>query len=179
MTYLPNLVVARGGTIAYAGTIVTIFLAVGVIGLYAGGWFGDRFGAMPVAVGSLLLSAPALYGFFAFGGTLGIVSLLVANVLLNVQTAPSVAIVQRMLPRNLGMALGLMNGVAFGAGSALVALVGFGVARIGASGALLGVSALPVLCAATYWLSGRRLGMRENGNGNPFSYESQLGRMAR
>jgi MFS transporter, FSR family, fosmidomycin resistance protein len=157
MTYLPNLIVARGGSIAQAGVIVTLFLGVGVIGLYLGGWLGDRYGALPIAVASLFASAPVLYGFFAFGGAAGLLFLLLAGVLLNVQSAPSVAIVQRMLPRNLGMALGLMNGVAFGAGSALVTAVGFGVARIGAAGALLQVSALPLLCAAAFWLAGRRL----------------------
>lgn len=158
MTYLPNLIVARGGSIAQAGVIVTAFLAVGVIGLYLGGWLGDRYGALPIAVASLFASAPALYGFFAFGGIASVASLMLAGVLLNVQSAPSVAIVQRMLPRNLGMALGLMNGVAFGAGSALVTAVGFGVARIGAAGALFEVSALPLACAAAFWLAGRRLG---------------------
>lgn len=158
MTYLPNLVVARGGSIGEAGVIVTLFLAVGVIGLYLGGVLGDRYGALPIAVASLFATAPVLYGFFAFGGTFGLLFLLLAGVLLNVQSAPSVAIVQRMLPRNLGMALGLMNGVAFGAGSALVTAVGFGVARIGAAGALFEVSALPVACAAAFWLAGRRLG---------------------
>src|SRR5579872_907344 len=157
MTYLPNLIVSRGGSIAQAGIIVTLFLAVGVIGLYLGGWLGDRYGALPIAVASLFATAPVLYGFFAFGGTLGLMFLLVAGVLLNVQSAPSVAIVQRMLPRNLGMALGLMNGVAFGAGSALVTAVGFGAARIGAANALLEVSALPIACAAAFWLAGRRL----------------------
>lgn len=157
MTYLPNLIVARGGTITEAGTIVTAFLAAGVIGLYAGGWLGDRFGALPIAVGSLALAAPALYGFFVLGNAGGLAALLLANVLLNVQSAPSVAIVQRMLPRNLGMALGLMNGVAFGVGSALVTAVGFGVARIGAANTLLYVSMLPVLCAVAYWLAGRRV----------------------
>jgi FSR family fosmidomycin resistance protein-like MFS transporter len=157
MTYLPNLVVARGGSIAQAGVIVTLFLAVGVIGLYLGGWLGDRYGALPIAVASLFITAPVLYGFFAFTGALSLTFLLLAGVLLNVQSAPSVAIVQRMLPRNLGMALGLMNGVAFGAGSALVTAVGFGVARIGAANALLEVSALPLACAAAFWLAGRRL----------------------
>jgi MFS transporter, FSR family, fosmidomycin resistance protein len=157
MTYLPNLIVARGGTIGEAGTIVTAFLAAGVIGLYAGGWLGDRFGAVPIAVASLAAAAPALYTFFAFPGVAGIAALLTANALLNVQSAPSVVIVQRMLPRNLGMALGLMNGVAFGAGSALVTAVGFGVARIGPAETLLQISALPLLCALTYWLAGRRL----------------------
>lgn len=157
MTYLPNLIVSRGGSIAQAGVVVTLFLAVGVIGLYAGGWLGDRFGALPIAVASLFLTAPVLYAFFAFGGVAGTGALLLAGVLMNVQSAPSVAIVQRMLPRNLGMALGLMNGVAFGLGSALVTLVGFGVARVGAAGALLQVSALPIAAAAAFWLAGRRL----------------------
>jgi FSR family fosmidomycin resistance protein-like MFS transporter len=157
MTYLPNLVVARGGSIAQAGVLVTAFLAVGVIGLYLGGWLGDRYGALPIAVASLIVSAPVLYGFFAFGGAVGLAFLLLAGVLLNVQSAPSVAIVQRMLPKNLGMALGLMNGVAFGAGSALVTAVGFGVARIGPANALLEVSALPLLCGAAFWLAGRRI----------------------
>jgi FSR family fosmidomycin resistance protein-like MFS transporter len=125
--------------------------------LYAGGWLGDRFGAVPIAVGSLILASPALYAFFALHGAGSLTALMLANVLLNIQSAPSVVIVQRMLPRNLGMALGLMNGVAFGAGSALVTAVGFGVARIGAAGALLDVSALPLVCSMAYWLAGRRI----------------------
>jgi FSR family fosmidomycin resistance protein-like MFS transporter len=157
MTYLPNLIVAQGGTIQRAGTIVTAFLIAGTVGLYAGGWLGDRFGAVRIAVISLAAAAPAFYGFFALGGAAGLLALLLANALLNVQSAPSVAIVQRMLPRNLGMALGLMNGVAFGAGSALVTAVGFGVARIGAANTLGEVALLPLLCAGTYWLAGRRL----------------------
>lgn len=157
MTYLPNMVIARGGSIAQAGIVVTAFLAVGVIGLYLGGWLGDRYGAVPIAVGSLLATAPVLYGFFVFSGAASLTCLLLAGVLLNVQSAPSVAIVQRMLPRNLGMALGLMNGVAFGAGSALVTAVGVGVAHLGAANALFEVSALPIACGAAFWLAGRRL----------------------
>lgn len=157
MTFLPNLIVARGGTISDAGAIVTAFLAVGVPGLYAGGWLGDRLGAVPIAVLSLVASAPVLLGFFLLHGAWSIAALLLGGVLLNVQSAPSVAIVQRMLPRNLGMALGLMNGVAFGAGSALVTAVGFAVSRIGAANALLEISVLPVASALTYWLAGRRL----------------------
>jgi len=160
MTYLPNLIVARGGSIAQAGVIVTLFLAVGIIGLYAGGALGDRYGALPIAIGSLVATAPVLIGFFAFSGAFSLTCLLLAGVLLNVQSAPSVAIVQRMLPRNLGMALGLMNGVAFGAGSALVTAVGFGVARAGAADALLAVSALPLACAAAFYAAGRRMRTR-------------------
>ncbi|MEO8713962.1 MAG: hypothetical protein ABI369_03020, partial [Acetobacteraceae bacterium] len=89
--------------------------------------------------------------------------LFAANALLNIQTAPAVALVQRMLPRNLGMALGLINGVAFGVGSALVTLVGYAVARIGADAALLRVSALPILGASVFALVGWRLRRRLSG----------------
>ncbi|MDQ6929075.1 MAG: MFS transporter [Candidatus Eremiobacteraeota bacterium] len=150
MTYLPNLVAVRGGSIVAAGEIVTAFLAVGAIGLFAGGYLGDRFGALRVSIVSLLLAVPCLYGFFIENNAFGMASLLLASVLLNVQSAPGVVIVQRMLPRNLGMALGLMNGVAFGIGSALVAIAGFVVASGGPQLALELVSLLPVLCALAY-----------------------------
>ncbi len=160
MTFLPNLIVGRGGSIADAGAMVTAFLGVGVAGLYVGGRLGDRFGAVPIAVWSLAASAPVLLGFFLLSGVAATAALLLGSVLLTVQSAPSVAIVQKMLPRNLGMALGLMNGVAFGAGSALVTGVGFAVSKIGASNALFELSVMPILCALAYWLAGRRLQLR-------------------
>lgn len=157
MTYLPNLIVARGGSVVAAGEVVTAFLAVGVFGLYAGGYLGDRFGAIAVSVGSMVAAVPCLYGFFVLPGPVAYAALFAAGALLNVQSAPGVAIVQRMLPRNLGVALGLMNGVAFGIGSALVAAIGFLVARAGAEAALRDVSVLPLLCALAYVAVSRRL----------------------
>ncbi|MDP9017822.1 MAG: MFS transporter [Candidatus Eremiobacteraeota bacterium] len=150
MTYLPNLIVARGGSIALAGEVVTLFLATGAIGLFAGGYLADRFGVYAISIASLAGAVPFLFAFFVVPGPLGFALLFVAGMLLNVQSAPGVAIVQRMLPKNLGMALGLMNGVAFGIGSAMVAGVGFIVARSGPSAALADVSALPIVCALAY-----------------------------
>ena len=160
LTYLPNLVTARGGGVPLAGETVTVFLMAGVFCLYLGGYLGDRVGPLSVSIVALLLAVPCLYGFLALSGTGAIALALAANALLNVQTAPAVALVQRMLPRNLGMALGLINGVAFGVGSALVALVGYAVARIGADAALMRVSALPILGALVFALAGWRMRRR-------------------
>jgi FSR family fosmidomycin resistance protein-like MFS transporter len=77
--------------------------------------------------------------------------------LLAVQNAPGVVIVQSLLPRNLGMALGLINGVAFGAGSVLVTLVGVVVTRFGPEAALIDVSVMPLVGAAAYLVVARRL----------------------
>ncbi|HJS84379.1 MAG TPA: MFS transporter [Acetobacteraceae bacterium] len=156
LTYLPNLITARGGGVTFAGEIVTAFLIASVLGLYLGGYLGDRVGPLAVSVLALLLAVPCLYGFLVLGGRGSIPLLLAANALLNIQTAPAVALVQRMLPRNLGMALGLINGVAFGIGSVLVTLVGYAVARIGADAALMRVSGLPILGAFVFALVGLR-----------------------
>jgi MFS transporter, FSR family, fosmidomycin resistance protein len=156
MTYLPNLLVARGETLVIAGQVVSAFLLVSAVGLFIGGFLADRYGAALVSVASLCAAAGCFALFFATPGWFAIVPLLLASVLLAVQNAPGVALVQAMLPRNLGMALGLMNGVAFGAGSALVATIGFAVARAGAQAPLEIVGLTPLLAAVPFAIVGRR-----------------------
>jgi FSR family fosmidomycin resistance protein-like MFS transporter len=150
ITFLPNLLVGRGLSIPAAGQIVTAFLLVSSIGLFAGGYLSDRFGPVRISIAALCGAVPFLFGFFVFPEWFAIPSLLTASALLAVQNAPGVAMVQAMLPKNLGMALGLMNGVAFGAGSALVAGIGIAVAQFGASSALEAVSVTPLLAALSY-----------------------------
>ncbi len=144
VTYLPNVLTAKGVSLAGSGQVVSAFLLVSAIGLFAGGWLSDRFGAVRVSIASLVASVPFFAAAFFVPLPFAVALLMVASVLLAVQNAPGVAIVQAMLPKNLGMALGLMNGVAFGLGSALVAVVGVVVAREGASSALGLVSAVPL-----------------------------------
>jgi FSR family fosmidomycin resistance protein-like MFS transporter len=156
MTYLPNLLVARGESLTLAGQTVSAFLLVSAIGLLLGGYLADRFGAIPISIASLCSAVPCFLGFFALAGPVSTGLLMLASVLLAVQNAPGVALVQSMLPRNLGMALGLMNGVAFGAGSALVAVAGLAVARLGAGPALEQLSFVPLAAALPFLLVGRR-----------------------
>lgn len=157
MTYLPNLLVARGGTIVEAGQLVTAFLLVGIIGMYLGGYLGDRLGSVAASVVALVAAVPCLVAFFFLPPAFGIAFLLLGSVCMAVQNAPGVVIVQALLPRNLGMALGLINGVAFGAGSILVTVVGVAVTRLGPETALIDVSVMPLLGAAAYLIVARRL----------------------
>jgi len=157
MTYLPNLLTARGGTIVEAGQLVTAFLLVGIIGMYLGGYLGDRLGSLTASVVALVAAVPCLLGFFFSPPAAGIALLLLGSVFLSVQNAPGVVIVQALLPRNLGMALGLINGVAFGAGSVLVTIVGVLVTNFGPETALVDVSVMPLAGAAAYLIVGRRL----------------------
>ncbi len=155
--YLPNLLTARGFSLAEAGTIVTGFLIFAAVGLFAGGALADRFGPVAVSVTSLCVAAPLLAGSLLETGWMSVALLLVGSVLLSVQNAPGVALAQAMLPRNLGMALGLMNGVAFGLGSAAVTAVGLLIVRVGPTAALLDVSFVPFLSAAAYLLVAKRI----------------------
>jgi MFS family permease len=155
--YLPNLLTARGLPLTTTGAIVTAFLIAAAVGLYAGGATADRFGHARVAILGLVASTPPLlFGLWAHG-PLAVAALLVGSALLNVQNAPGVALAQSLLPRNLGTALGLMNGVAFGIGSAGVAAVGFVVSRAGADMALAAVALVPLAAAAVYAVVARRL----------------------
>jgi FSR family fosmidomycin resistance protein-like MFS transporter len=157
MTCLPNLLAARGGTIVEAGQLVTAFLLVGIIGMYLGGYLGDRLGSVTASICALVAAVPCLLGFFFAPAAAAVPLLLLGSVLLAVQNAPGVVIVQSLLPRNLGMALGLINGVAFGAGSVLVTVVGVAVTRFGPESALIDVSVMPLLGAVAYIVVARRL----------------------
>jgi FSR family fosmidomycin resistance protein-like MFS transporter len=157
MTYLPNLLTAHGSTILAAGEVVTAFLLVGILGMYIGGYLGDRLGSVTASVVALVGAVPCLLGFFFAPPAVALPLLLLGSVLLAVQNAPGVVIVQSLLPRNLGMALGLVNGVAFGAGSVLVAVVGVAVTRFGPEAALIDVSIMPLFGAVAYLAVARRL----------------------
>jgi len=155
ITYLPNVLTGRGDTLGRAGQVVTAFLVVGNLGLLGGGILGDRLGHRVVSFVSLSLSVPALLCFFLLPSPWALAGLLVGSVLLAMQNAPGVALTQALMPRNLGMALGLMNGVAFGFGSAAVALLGTQVGRIGAGPTLSQVCFVPLLAAVCFVLVGR------------------------
>ena len=157
MTYLPNLLAARGGSIIEAGQLVTAFLLVSIIGMYLGGYLADRFGPIAVSVVALVMAVPCLLAFFIAPPALGVGLLLLGSIFLTVQNAPGVVIVQSLLPRSIGMALGLINGVAFGAGSVLVTVVGVVVTQQGPQAALIDVSLMPLFGAAAYVVVAKRL----------------------
>ena len=73
-----------------------------------------------------------------------------------VESSGIIALAQTLLPRNLGTALGLMNGVAFGIGSAGVVALGVVVTHSGPDAALTLVACAPLLAAVVYAVVARR-----------------------
>jgi FSR family fosmidomycin resistance protein-like MFS transporter len=155
--YLPNLLTSRGLSLTATGAVVTAYLMAAALGMYAGGATADRFGHARVAIAGLVASVPPLLLALSGHGVLAVAALLVGSALLSVQNAPGVVLAQALMPRNLGTALGLMNGVGFGLGSLGIALVGFVVTHSGPDAALAMVSFVPLLAAATYYVVDRRI----------------------
>ncbi len=116
----------------------------------------DRFGHARVAIAGLVASVPPLLLGLILHGPLAIAMLLLGSALISIQNAPGVALAQSLLPRNLGTALGLMNGVAFGIGSLGVTAIGVIVTRSGADAALTVTAFAPILAASAYLLVERR-----------------------
>jgi MFS transporter, FSR family, fosmidomycin resistance protein len=154
--YLPNLLTARGLPLTATGGVVTAFLIAAALGLYAGGASADRFGNARAAITGLVASVPPLLLALTLHGPVAIAMLLLGSALLSIHNAPSVALAQALLPRNLGTALGLMNGVGFGIGSLGVAMVGVVVTRSGPDAALMLTALAPLLAAAAYVVVARR-----------------------
>ncbi len=154
--YLPNLLTARGLPLTATGALVTAFLIAATLGLYLGGALADRFGAARVAVVGLIASVGPLLLGLALHGPAAVLMLMLGSALISVQNAPGVALAQSLLPRNLGTALGLMNGVAFGLGSLGVALIGIVVTRSGPDAALAVTALAPLAAAAAYVVVARR-----------------------
>ena len=79
MTYLPNLLAARGGSIVEAGQLVTAFLLVGIIGMYLGGYLGDRLGSVSASVIALVAAVPCLLRISSHPRPIGIGLLLLGE----------------------------------------------------------------------------------------------------
>ncbi len=124
------------------GTLLAVFLGAGVIGTLAAGPIADRVGVRRYVVSVFLLATPLAVGFlFVTGGPLVFVLLgLLGFVLVSTFTV-SVVLGQAYLPRNPGMASGLIVGFAIGAGGVGASALGWVADHWGLTAAL-GISAV-------------------------------------
>ena len=70
VTFLPNLLTGRGDSLVVAGQVVTLFLLLANVGMWLGGYLGDRLGPVIASATSLVLAVPCLLGLLrpAAGG---------------------------------------------------------------------------------------------------------------
>ena len=146
IAFFPPLLISRGLDILTANLLVTGMLFGGVAGQLIGGVLADRYGKKEFALTSLFSSIPFLVIFFMTGGIVSVLSLILFGFFLWSNFAVTVAMSHELLPSNVGMASGLMLGVAIGAGGIGVAINGMIADTYSLSAAL---ATIPVLIFAS------------------------------
>lgn len=132
------------GNAVYAGKLISIFLLGGAIGTLAGAPLADRWGHrfyLTVSMGLAALILPIM--FFAKGLFLFVILFLLGLVLVSTFSV-TIVMAQQLLPKNLGIASGLMVGFAIGAGGICVTLLGLIADHFGVPAALQSIAVLPL-----------------------------------
>ena len=142
-SFIPFLILERGGEIIASGTAIFMLQFFGAIGGVAGGWLSDRFGRMGLILLSLGLAPIFFIGSLYLPG-LWIFPLLAAGGFLMLSSNPvSVAFAQELLPGNQGLAASLIVGLSWGLAGLTISLVGLSADSFGILETLTVVSLLP------------------------------------
>lgn len=131
ITYFPMLFQSRGMQLSSGSLILTVFLACGAAaGLY-GGHLSDRIGRKGVIAGSsILFTIPAALMLLTEGPFIWVMAGAAGAALL-ASFSVTIVLAQELLPRNLGLASGLILGLGFGTGGLGTALSGYLADHIG------------------------------------------------
>lgn len=107
------------------GPVLFAFLAAGAVGTLVGGPLADRWGPRRYIVLALLAATPLASGFVLTRGWPSYLLLAATGFTLVSTFSVTVVLAQTYLPRRLGMAAGLVVGLAIGTGGVGVALLGW------------------------------------------------------
>lgn len=153
-TYMPfyYLEVLKGDP-RMVGTLLAVFLGAGAAGTLIAGPIADRIGHRRFMVSVFFLSAPLAVGFLLVKGVWTFVLLGALGFVLVSTFTTAVVLGQAYMPRNLGMASGLIVGFAIGAGGVGATALGWVADRWGLSSALWISALMPILgCAVSLTL---------------------------
>lgn len=147
IAFFPPFLIERGLDIFTANLLVTLTLLAGVVGQLIGGELSDRYGRKEFVLVGLFLSVPALLAFLLTEGVISVVFLLLFGFFLWSSFSVTVAMSHEMMPSSVGIASGMMIGVAIGAGGIGVAFSGMIADSYSLTWALATIPALILLSA--------------------------------
>lgn len=146
IAYIPTFLIHRGLDLVTANTLATLMLLAGVAGQVVGGTLSDHYGRKEYSIIGMLLAIPPFLLFMIWDGIISIIALLIFGFTLWSTFAVTVAIGQEMMPGNIGLASGLVLGLAVGGGGIGVAVTG-ALADSSSLEAALSTLPLPLLAA--------------------------------
>jgi len=144
ITFLPLYFAYRNESPATASVHLFILLLFGAIGGLIGGATSDKYGRKFVIVTSLIITGPLLYLALATSGYVEWALTAMAGMALLASFSPAVLIAQDLIPKNQGMASGIILGLAIGIGGLGVALTGAFADAFGIVNAVYSLISLPV-----------------------------------
>jgi FSR family fosmidomycin resistance protein-like MFS transporter len=147
ITYLPTYLVTQGYELVTAGLLLSIMLLLGVCGQIVGGHLSDRYGRREYMIAGLLCGIPPFLVFMATDGMLSLAAMFVFGFCVWSTFSVAVAMGHELLPGRVGLASGMMLGLAIGFGGLGVAINGVIADMFSLDLALL-VLAVPLLFAA-------------------------------
>ena len=132
------------------GKYLSIFLLAGTAGIVIGGPLADRFGYKRTTLMSFAVSSILLFLFYFTQGTLSLVLFATAGMFIIMSNAVTMAIGQSLMPNNLGMASGLLLGLAMGMGGISTTILGWVADNWGIPAALQITFVLPILAFLSF-----------------------------
>src|SRR6202158_1272430 len=153
-TYMPfyYLEVLKGDP-RMVGTLLAVFLVAGAAGTLIAGPIADRVGDRRFMVSVFFLAAPLAVAFLLVSGIWTFVLLAALGLVLVSTFTTAVVLGQAYMPRNLGMASGLIVGFAIGAGGVSATALGWVADHWGLATALWISALMPILgCALSLML---------------------------
>jgi FSR family fosmidomycin resistance protein-like MFS transporter len=133
-----------------AGKYLSICLLAGAIGGLTGGPTADRYGYKKTVILGLGLSSVFLYLFYFTDGMMSLIFFASAGFVLNSSNPITMVMGQSFMPQSLGMASGLILGLALGVGGIGTTLLGWVADQWGLQWSLHIIFVLPLLSLLTF-----------------------------
>jgi FSR family fosmidomycin resistance protein-like MFS transporter len=147
ITFLPLYLTspAQGESPETASLHLFIILLFGAIGTLLGGWASDRYGRKFVIALSLIVTGPLLLLALSTEGAVSLAFMALAGLALLASFSPAVLFAQGLIPRNQGMASGIILGFAIGIGGLGISITGAIADAYGIGAGTYSLIALPVI----------------------------------
>lgn len=123
ITFLPSYLI-QSQSQEMASLALSLMLICGAAGTLLGGTMSDRYGRKFTIVSTLMLTGPLLLLAFLTSGLIQLAFFSMAGLSLLASFSPAVLIAQGLIPRNQGMASGIILGFAIGVGGLGVSVTG-------------------------------------------------------
>jgi MFS transporter, FSR family, fosmidomycin resistance protein len=147
ISFLPLFLQERGFPLAMGSLMLTVFLSGGAAAGLLGGHLSDRIGRKEVIFGSFLLYPLLASLMIVSNGPWVWLLAGAAGAALLASFSVTVVLMQELLPRNLGLASGLVLGLGFGTGGLGAAFSGFLADQIGLQQTVWVLALVPSLAA--------------------------------